>query len=281
MNKFKEKTAISIITCNRPEMFFESLNSVDPECADIFVVNAGDNFDISDEEIKEKYGVKEIIKGKRNPEPVGIAKNRAIRSMRHSGYEYLFLMEDDVRIKDNAAFQKYIETAADSGLWAGQLSYGRHGGVKGGNVSSDGKSKLIDSVEYDNSKVDLYPNSFQAFTLYHANTIKIIGYFDELYVNAAEHLDHYYNSFMNGLGSYFWYFPDIHESEKYLEDIDSDHGESVIRKSPDWKDNMQKAWELFRSKYGYYPTNVPRVSGETALERLNFIETHYSRKDLI
>lgn len=281
MNRFKSDTAVSLITCDRPEMFLQSLQSIDTDCTDVFVVNAGGDLGISNEDLKKKYNVVEVIRGKTNPEPVGIAKNRALRMMRHSGYKYLFLMEDDVEIKNNNVFQRYIETAADSGLWAGQLSYGTHGGIKGGNVDASGNPKVLETVKYDKSSVNLYLNSLQAFTLYHANTIKVIGYMDEVYVNAAEHLDHYFNSFLNGLGSYFWYFPDIENSWKFLADIDSNHDKSVIRSRPDWNINFKKAWNLFKSKYGYYPDKIPRASIDKVMERLDFIESNYSVKDLL
>lgn len=280
MNKFKDSSAVSVITCNRQDMLVKALSSIDEKCVDIFVVNAGDPLTLTEDELKD-LGVKEVINSPNPPEYVGRAKNRGLRKMRHDGYEYLFLMEDDVLIKNNGVFQRYIETAADSGLWAGQLSYGRHGGERGGNVTKDGQSKIIDNVKYDKFGVDLYPNSFQAFTLYHANTIRLIGYMDELYRNAAEHLDHYFSAFKIGLGNYFWYFPDIENSKDFIEDIDENHERSVIRAREDWKVNMKYSWNLFKTKHKLFPTEIPRAPLDKVIERLSFIEEHYSQKKLI
>lgn len=279
INKFSSETAIGIVTCNRPEFLNILLDSLDSDVGDIFVFNAGSDFSLSESNSSK---VKEILKSSVScPTPVGHAKNSLLRKMRHSGYQYLFLIEDDIKIKDNSVFEKYILTAAETGLWAGQLSYGLHGGEIGGNVKKDGTPNIIEKVDYENCKIDVYPQSFQAFTLYHANVLKIIGYFDEFYTNAVEHLDHYYLSFLNGLGNYFWYFPDIEDSWKYIEDIDSNHSESVIRKDPEWGDNVKKAWAWFNKKYGLFIRQIPKVNKELILARLKFIEDNYSRKNLL
>ena len=278
LNRFSGKTAIGIITCNRPDYIEQLLESIDPEVGSIFLINSGESFELRPELMAK---LNTLIKTNQTPTAVGRAKNEVLREMRHEGYEYLFLIEDDVRIKNNKVFEKYIETAAETGLWAGQLSYGTHGGETGGNVNSDGSPKIRESVDYKHCSIDLYPQSFQAFTLYHANVFKILGYFDEFYINAAEHLDHYYGAFIKGLGNYFWYFPDIEKSYEYLEDIDDGHTGSVIRKSEDWRENMQKAWGWFRKKWNYTPTQIPQPDPAKVIERLNFLEENYSRKDLL
>lgn len=281
INKFSEETAIGIVTCDRPDFLFKLLDSIDSSAGSIFVINAGGNLGVSDDFLIEKYNLAKIIHTTNSPEPVGRAKNKVLREMRHSGYSYLFLIEDDIEIIDNSVFELYIKTAADSGLWAGQLSYGIHGGIAGGNLKSDGSPNIITTVEYDKTSVDVYPQSFQAFTLYHANVIKIIGYFDDMYVNAAEHLDHYYLAFNKGLGSYFWAFPDVKDSYMYIKDIDDNHSKSVIRSNPDWKNNVKKAWGIFKAKYGFFPTDIKKPTEKEVIDRFNFIETNYSRKELI
>lgn len=275
INKYREQTALGIITCNREDFLHKALNSVDKDVVDkIYVINAGDH-------LKERPEEVSIIQCKRNPTPVGIAKNIALREMKHAGYEYLFLMEDDVIIKNNEVFQKYIETAMDSGLWAGQLSYGTHGGKKGGNVNEDGSSNQRLTVQYTHHKVDLYKQSLQAFTLYHANTIDHIGYMGENYLNAAEHLDHYFTAFLKGLGSPFWYFPDIENSFEYLEDIDEDHNRSVIRNTKDFNSNFSQSWGMFKEKFGKYPHEIEDTTPEKVKLCLDFLEKHYAKKELL
>ena len=275
MNRFKKQTAVAIITCNREEFLHKALDSIDRDAVDkIFVVNAGGQFKNPPKDVK-------ILQCNRNPTVVGIAKNIALREMKNAGYEFLFLMEDDVVVKNNAVFQKYIETAMDSGLWAGQLSYATHGGIGGGNVAEDGTPIKRLEVQYTDHKVDLYKHSLHAFVLYHANTLKHIGYMNESYINAAEHLDHYFNAYNKGLGCNYWYFPDIENSFEYLADIDSNHAQSVIRNNKDFMKNFSTSWGIFKEKYHVYPTEVKDSTVEEVQERLNFLEQHYSQKQLL
>jgi len=274
-NPFKEKTAVAIITCNRENFLHQAVSSIDRDAVgEIFIVNAGGPLENKPEGVK-------IVQCNRNPTVVGIAKNIALREMKKHGYEFLFLMEDDVKVKDNNVFQKYIETAMDSGLWAGQLSYGVHGGIGGGNVAPDGTPLKRLTVQYSNHKVDLYRNSFHAFVLYHANILNHIGYFSENYLNAAEHLDHYYNAYLKGFGCNYWYFPDIENSFDYLEDLDSNHGSSVIRSSKEFTSNFSTSWGIFKDKYNFYPHEVTDSTVEEVNERLNLIEQNYSQKSLL
>lgn len=277
LNKFSEETAIGIITCNRPDFVNQLIDSIDESIGTIFLIDSSE----VKTDIKDSFKLEEHIVTESKPTSVGRAKNQLLRKMRHAGFKYLFLIEDDVKIKDNSVFEVYIKTAAETGLWAGQLSYGGHGGSAGGNIKIDGTPNVKEVVEYDTCSVSLYPQSFQAFTLYHANTIKFLGYFDDFYTNAVEHLDHYYNAFLKGLGNYFWYFPDISNSWDYLEDIDTNHTGSIIRKDPEWKDNVGKAMVWFQRKYGYIPVQIPHPQKDLVLKRLDFIEENYSRKDLL
>lgn len=275
MNKFRDKTAVAIITCNRQDCFEKAYQSIDKDAiAKIYVVNSGDRY-------SEYPQDAEVLLCKRSPTVVGIAKNMALRAMKDAGYEFLFLMEDDIFVKDSTVFEKYILTAADSGLWGAQLSYGLHGGNVGGNVGIDGKALKRATVKYSKYEVDFYRNSFQAFTLIHANVLKHAGYMDERYLNACEHLDQHIQMFKKKLGTPFFWFGDILNSHEYIEDQDSNHERSQIRKSPDFMKNFNYSWGLFKLKYGVYPTNVSDVTHETVMGHLEFIEQNFSRKDIL
>lgn len=263
MNKYKDKTAIGIVTCNRPEFCEKCIKSIDKSVGNIYVYNAG---------------TIEVLEAYNNPNneniPVGIAKNTLIRKIREmESNEYIFIIEDDVIIKDNTVFEKYIDTASRTGLW-GCLSYGGHGNH---NKNSEGVVTPVESVKYDDITIDLYRNSLAAFTLYHRNIFREIGFFDERFVNAAEHLDHYVEQYVQGIAPPFWYFPDIHESWKYIQDIDIDHSSSIIRNSPEFKQIISDGWNMFKKKRGMYPTEIPIVSTNNVMEVLQKIEVKYGK----
>ncbi len=276
MNKFKNETAVIIITCNREEFFLKLYNSIDKDSVDkIYVVNAGNKYTEYPSDV-------EVIFPKRNPTVVGIAKNIGLRKAKADCYKYLFLVEDDVVITNNEVWEKYILTAADSGLWAAQLSYGTHGGIRGGNVEKDGSPKRRGVVDYDQYKVDLYLYSFQAFTLIHADHLTDSVYYREIYSNAAEHLDQHQTIFLKEhKGLPILWHPDIHNSFLYISDQDSNHESSVIRKNPEFIQNFSNAWGEFKAKFGYYPQDAPVFSQENVLQMLADIEGNFSNKELL
>lgn len=276
INKFKQETAIIVITCNREGFFQNLMKSIDPEsAAQIYVVNAGNKYTQYPDNV-------EVIFPKRNPTVVGIAKNIGLRRAKKDGYKYLFLVEDDILIKDNKVWEEYILTAADSGLWTAQLSYGVHGGIAGGNVASDGSPKRRAVIDYTVKKVDLYLYSFQALTLIHGDHLTDSVFFKETYSNAAEHLDQHQTVFLKEhKGLPIMWHPDIHNSFLYISDQDANHDSSVIRKSPDFNKNFSDAWGEFKERFGYYPQNAPVFSQENVLHMLTDIEGNFAEKSLL
>ena len=94
-----EKIAIGITTHNRREVFEESLAEwikYKPENADIFVVD-----DASKEPVKSDY---------RFEQNVGIAKAKNKCLELSEGYDYIFLVDDDVRPKRNDWHLPYINS---------------------------------------------------------------------------------------------------------------------------------------------------------------------------
>ncbi len=274
LNKFSKDTAVVIITCNRPDFFKNLVESIDRTAvAKIYVVCAGDVY-------KEYPADVEVLQGKRKL-PVGIAKNIGMRKAQQDGYTYIFVVEDDVTIKDNKVFEEYILTAADSGLWAAQLSYGLHGGIGGGNVNYDGTPKKRATVKYTNKEVDIYLFSFQAFTLIRSDMLGDGAYFDERYLNAAEHLAQHQKIFLGEKGTPLLYHADILNSFLYITDQDANHEKSVIRNDPEFKSNFSYSWQLFKETFGYYPQDAPRFAQEDVLNILIDIESRYANKELL
>lgn len=280
INKFKDQTAIIIITCKRQKFLENLVASIDREVASkIYIVIAGKD----QENPYDRYPKDvEILLCKRNPTVVGIAKNIGLRAAKNDGYKYLFLLEDDILIKDNKVFEEYILTAADSGLWSAQLSYGLHGGIRGNNVALDGTPKKRASVKYTQKVVDFYLHSFQAFTLIHTDCLNDGGYYDERFLNAAEHLSQHDKFFRRTIGLPMFWHADIENSHLYITDQDANHESSVIRKNTqEFEKNFQYSWQLFKDMHGYYPQHAPRVSQEDVMKILEDLESRFSKKDLL
>jgi hypothetical protein len=277
-NKYKDVSVLVIITCNREEMLKTLVNSIDPDClAKKIIVNNG-------APLKGTYDGYEIIQSKRNPTPVGSGKNIAIReALKFNPNCFLYLLEEDVEILDNGVWEKYGDTMLDSGI-LGQLSFATHGSFGSGNLNPDGSKRVLSTVAYTKTQVDFYEQSYAAFTLYHGSIFPKVGYMDENFVNAAEHLDHY-QRIANGkngmIGCPFFYFPDILDSFEYIKDQDQNFENSAIRSQPNFKQNFVNAWEYFRKKHGKVPNELPRLKPDALMKVLTEIEARYSQKDLL
>lgn len=275
-NRFKEQTVLGIVTCNRKEMFEECVASIDRDAVDrIIVIVAGNDYGTYPEGL-------EIFKCKTSPTPVGAAKNILIREMRKNPkYQFHFLMEDDIKILNNDVFQVYIETALDSGLGFGQLSYALHGGVAGMGVRPDGIPDKLATVEYTKHKVDFYRPSFAAFTLFFSKTWEHVPGFDENYVNAGEHIHLYRQLYAKHLGLPMKAHADIFNSFEYLADIDSNHEKSAIRNAPKFKENFLNAWKLYKKHWGVMPHEEPEVDKNQLIHILNDLEERFAIKSAL
>lgn len=276
------KKGLAIITCDREDFFNQALESINKNEIDFLLVVDASRKSYCRKLAKKNEKVDEVYCFQATT-PVGIAKNKAIEILLQNDVEHLFLMEDDVKIIKEGVFDKYIATAAKSGIW-GQLSFGGHGN---GNKNKDGVVEPSEVVDYeDGIEVDFYQESLAAFCYIHRNILKHIKGFNEAYVNAVEHLHFYEEVARLKLGSFFSYFPDISKSYEYLEDIDNDHRGSVIRKNPKFRDNFENACKIFAKYFDgknpmqYRDFMATYLTPQQVLERLDYLKENYAREDV-
>lgn len=267
----KNKIGIGVITCDRQDFFEKCINSI-PDVDTIVVINDGSAYPSSAYPSK----VKEVIQHNKN-KCVGISKNEAMRYLVQDDCDHIFLCEDDIIIKNPNICEKYIHTSEASGIW--HLNFGGHGNHN--KNPQTGLLQVRNTIDYDGTKVDFYYNLLGAWSYYLKSVIKHVGYMDERYVNAMEHVDHTYKVIQAGLHSPFWWFADAHESYNDIEDIVADHGGSKIRKNQEeWMKNFREACAWFNHKHGYFPTTVPNKGPEETIKVLEDIRNKYARKVL-
>jgi GT2 family glycosyltransferase len=268
------KVGVAIITCDRQPFFEKCLYSLYPTAKKhekidtLIVVNDGAPYP------KSIYTsvVDEVIQNSRN---LGVAcsKNKALRALIAKGCNHLFLIEDDIIIKNSNVFEQYIKSAATSGIW--HLNYGLHGSY---NRDERGDAVVKNLIEYAPSvEVAFYHNILGAFSYYLASIIKHVGYMDERYRNAFEHVDHTYRIIKKELHPPFWYFADIANSWDYIEDQTENYEGSKIRNEKEFADNFQNAMAWFQHKHGTVPQHVPETPPEKTLEVLDEIQKNYSK----
>ena len=264
----KNRIGIGVITCNGRERFAECIKTI-PNVDELVIVNDGDPYP---NDMYPKNA--EIIQHSRN-KCVGISKNDAMRYLIQHDVDHLFLIEDDMMIQNPDVFTHYIHGAEGSGIW--HLNFALHGPAN----MKDGKPNPRQIVEYENSpSIALYPNCVGAFSYFLKNIIKNVGYFNEHYINAFEHVEHTYRIIKLGLHPQFWWFADIADSYNYIKEYASSEVNSVIRKDEKWHKNFREAMEFYKHTHGHYPTNTPDTHPQKVLETLNQLEVNYARKVL-
>ena len=270
------KIGVGIITCNRLDFFKNCLESVLPCSLDeLVIVNDG-----SDTEefrgIDKGPGV--VLQNSVNL-GVGKAKNRALKHLVDRGCDYIFLLEDDMLILDKTVFDEYIAASEVSGIQ--HFNYGPGSPFNRKQVIQNfdlHNRHLLDQhsapnprlvVDYGDVKVALYEHTVAMFSFFTKEVLEEVGYIDEEYYNAWEHVDHTYRIIKAGYHPPFWWFADIANSERYLTEapgaIDNS---SIANKSDQWQKNVYEGREIYLRKHGHYPNQPPYVSRQEVINTM-------------
>jgi len=270
------KVGLGVITCNREEFYKQCCESIPLYSVDhIVTVNDGDPY-------KYQHSGIHVYQNDTNL-GVGKSKNKAMQHLLNCDCEHIFLIEDDIIIKNSLVFEKYIDTACQTGLW--HLMFGYHGPANK-NEHKFPNPRLV--VEYsDECKVAFNLHCVGAFCYYHRGVLTNIGRMDEQYKNAWEHVDHSFQIAKKGLLPAYWWWPDVANSCDYLDELACSEESSTIRwedaenKVPkkDWQDNIQTGMDHFVSKHSFTPVQVPDTPVELIQEKLKFIRETYSRNE--
>ena len=229
----KDKIGVGILTCNRPDFLKKCISSINSDWYDTMViVNDGDQA-INTSKVH-------IINNDNNL-GVGKSKNIALKFLIENECEHLFLVEDDVIFKKNA-FEAYINASRKTRVK--HFNYCLHGQDNKANNQPNPRQIL----DIRGVKVSLYFNVYGACSYYHKSVINDIGYMDEQYYNAMEHVDHTMRAINKKYHPPFRWFIDLENSNEYLTDQDYNHDKSTIRKD-DWIKNFQNGIKLFKQKY--------------------------------
>ncbi len=258
----KPRVGIGIITCNRKEFFEKCFASVIKAFEEtikdihlsIVVVNDGDPYDIDMQRIP-------LIQHDKN---LGVAKtkNDALTFLLNSDCDYMFLIEDDIIIKDPNVFQAYIDLHKVSGV--DHFNFGYHGPANKQNGTPS--PRLV--INYgEQSKAAFNLHCVGAFSFYTKECL-MAGKMDETYVNAWEHVDHTYTLIKEGFHSPFWWFMDLANSSDYLDELACSEDNSTIRGRKDWMENIQNGLQHFNSKHGMPPLQIPDTPKDKVVKYL-------------
>ncbi len=270
---------VGIITCDRPDFFTKCRDSISHKSYNRLVV-VNDGHDPVDNARAP------VIKTK-GREGVGKGKNMALKHLYEKGCDYIFLLEDDMIMLDDSVFDKYIKAHKASGIH--HFNYGpgspfnRKQTIQNFDLHnrheldqhSEPNPKLV--IDYgDGVKISLFQHTVAMFSFYTREILDNVGYIDEEYYNAWEHVDHTYNIIKAGYHPPFWHFADIFDSHKYMTEAPQAIDKSSIAgDSEQWKKNVYGGREIYLRKHGHYPNEPPYVSKEETLNIIKQIKKNH------
>lgn len=280
MSKPKEKIGVGIITHERPDYLNGLLKSLSPckEAIDELVV-VNDGKPIKD--FKLEFGT--WLQNKTN-QGVAKSKNIAMKYLSDHNCDYLFIIEDDMIIKDKAIFQKYVEAHKVSGIH--HFNYGpgspfnRKQTIQNFDLhnrhlldeKSEPNPKLI--VDYKTCKIALYEHTVAMFSFFTKQLLdKGLGYMPEEYDRCWEHVDSTYQIIKAGYHPPFWWFADLADSHELIEEAPGAITNSSIAKDKEeWMQRVMEGREIYKRKHGHYPNQPPTYTKEQVIDILKQIK---------
>jgi len=265
----KGRIGLGIITCDDEVAYKNILDTLPISEVDrVFVYDLSKNHRY----VKHRKGIKPLKDRKQTDTPV-IARNRLVEALLEDGCEHIFLMTDLVKFKkESGVFKSYIDTA-------------EHYNIKGGlsfawlyeNLNASNMPILKNYIEHEGVGLAFTHHKNSDFEYYHCDVFKKIGLFEDGYHNGFESLDMYKRMSERVMTSMWWWFIDIADSMKYLEQNTSfDRLGNIGVASLSTQDGLQKSVLLFKAKHNVDPFVVPHPDEPTILERIKIM---YGGKD--
>jgi hypothetical protein len=191
-----------------------------------------------------------------------------------NNFEHIFLLEDDIYITDPKVFDIYIKTAETTGVL--HLNYGYQGPD---NRDAEGIPNPRMIITYENNiKLTLNKHVLGAFSYYHREVIEKVGFMNESFQNAWEHVEHTARIAKALYHPPFWWFADVYNSQDLIGEQDITQAKSVIRKDKNLNlKNMISGIEIFKKSTGYYPGNMPLTTSEQVLVDLKIIKDMHGK----
>lgn len=241
LNQSTSRVGLGITTYNRPQYLIQCLEAVDKHLLSvvdvIYVYNDGSSLKYP--QIGSKHENFHYHEAKQN-KGVSKAKNWLLRKLMADGCDYLFLMEDDILVKSPKAITKYIEYSQKSGVE--HFNFAHHG------IANKGK------LRHRANGIDVYGNPVGAWQMFTRRVIEEVGYFDENFFNAWEHIEHTWRISKAGYTTPWPYAcVDLTASKRYLTDIPGSIDNSSITPRRDWMDSIVNGLEYWKNKDKDFP----------------------------
>jgi GT2 family glycosyltransferase len=187
--------------------------------------------------------------------------------------EHLFLMEDDIFIKDPSVFDRYIEAARHTGIQ--HLNFSQHGPK---NKTPNGIPDPATCVDYGPLRIALHRHCVGAFSYYSRTCLEAVGLMDEDFYNGGEHLEHTYRILRAGFHPPFWFFADVDRSQELLGEETWSVSQSLIASRADQAELIRRSDELFQAKHGRPVGRIPVAGKGELMGSLRKIQKRFGAK---
>lgn len=251
----EKKIGVGIITYNRPEKFFNLYKQIkDHKNIDQIVIIKNKDIDYKEKSpqkiINEKTKYFNIL----GDVGVGACKNQALRFLLQNNCDHIFLIEDDIRIKNYNVFKQYINTAEEFDI--GHLNFCGRWMPEQNQFQQP--YYTINSPKYG---LEFYTNLCGFFEYFTKEVLLNVGLMDERYINALQHAEHTFRICQKGYYvPGFHAFADIKDSQQYLEDLGKNT--TIENKSQLYKQRLTNAFNLFKETYGFQINQIGRSTNE-------------------
>lgn len=203
---------------------------------------------------------------------VAKSKNKALEYLLDRAVDHVFLIEDDIYVRDSAVFSRYVQVSRQTGIQ--HLNFSQHGVM---NVTANGEPNPRVSISYsDDLSVPFYPHCVGAFSYYSRQCLLDVGLMDEGFFNAFEHVEHTLRIIQAGQHPPFWFFADIPDSWLYLGDDAWSTQQSTISSKGDHQLVAQRALAYFHEKHGVMPADIPLVSSDEFVAAVQHVHGQYA-----
>jgi GT2 family glycosyltransferase len=236
------KIGIGIITCNRNDFLQTCKSSINKDWYDEIVI-------INDGELPVKDSTLKVINNEKN---IGVckSKNKALKYLLDTNCDHIFLVEDDMKFLDNI-FAEYIRASKITGIQ--HFMFGYHGPANKAGISG-GTPRPRKIVDYDSVKIALNQHCVGAVCYYTRESLEDIGLFDEQFdKNNFEHVEHSFRLAKAGYSTPYWWWSDIADSLKYVQEQACSEANSAIRRGDNWQQSIIDSAYIFKEKHGVMP----------------------------
>jgi hypothetical protein len=175
-------------------------------------------------------------------------RNQNIKYLLDNDCDYIFLIEDDMIIKNKNVFKEYINKSIETGI-----KYFIYCSSSSGSGSIGNRTPKFNIKYPGDCNISFYPNMNNDFVCHHKSNFEERLY-DTTYRYIFDIEFTYYHMMIKKNTSPFWSFPDIHNSDLYINNQPG--SESRINEQREKK--LFKEFTKLKNQIGFWVTDIPR-----------------------